>query len=99
MAGPVQDYFIMVPLLGKIRKINGTGWDYSLPLGRVSNFDYPTLHSVKGGVYILRALLTLKSTKQIFHDVSKMRRYSGNILQWRRIETKSMNSTHWRLLI
>ena len=37
MAGPVQDYFIMVPLLGKIREINGMGRNYSLPLGKVSS--------------------------------------------------------------
>ena len=27
-----------------------------------------------------------------------MRRYSRNILQWRKIETKNTNPTHWRLL-
>ena len=31
------DCFSIVPLLGKIREINGTGWDYSLPLGKVSS--------------------------------------------------------------
>ena len=28
-----------------------------------------------------------------------MRRYSRNILQWRKMETKNANPTHWRLLL
>ena len=36
--------------------------------------------------------------KTIIYDVSGMRRYSQNILQWRKIVTKSTNHTHWRLL-
>ena len=38
LAGPGQDYFFMAPLLGKIqekiREKFGTGWDYSVPLGK-----------------------------------------------------------------
>ena len=34
LAGPGQDYFFMVPLLGKIWEKFGMGLDYSVPLGK-----------------------------------------------------------------
>ena len=48
MVGPGQDYFFMVPLLGKIlQEINRTGRDYSVPLGKVlSSTEFQLLHLI-----------------------------------------------------
>ena len=58
------------------------------------NMVLPPMRSEKGGANMLRALSFFKSTS-IIYDVSRMRRYGRNILQWRKIKTKSMNSTQW----
>ena len=42
--------------------------------------------------------LNIERYKTIINDLSGMRRYCGNIFQWRKIKTKSTNSTQWRLL-
>ena len=52
---------------------------------------YPALCSGKGGVIYC-------GPQTIIYDVIGMRRYSRNILQWRKIKTKNMNCTQWRLL-
>ena len=69
------------------------------PLGQFHAFclDFapPALHSVKGGANTTWALLNLKKMN---YDVSVMRRYSRNILQWSKIKTKSTKLTQWRLL-
>ena len=41
----------------------------------------------------------IEKYEAIIYDASGMRRYSRNMLQWRKIKTKSMNPTQWRLLI
>ena len=40
----------------------------------------------------------IEKYETIICDVSEMRRYSRNILKWRKTKTKNTNSTQWRLL-
>ena len=54
----------------------------------------PALHSEKGGTNILRALLTIEKYETRNYDVSGMRRYSWNILQWNKNDTNSMKMTN-----
>ena len=37
--------------------------------------------------------------RQLCNDISRMRRYDQNILQWRKTKSKCKNSTQWRLLV
>ena len=53
------------------------------------NLSYPA-QCERRSLYIAGPL-DIEKYKANFYDVSGMRRYSGNILQWSKIKTKNMN--------
>ena len=60
------------------------------------------LRSEKGGANMLRALSLFKKYKTVIYDISGIRRYSQNILQWRKIKTKKQippNGDYYSILI
>ena len=57
------------------------------------------LHSEKGGANMLRALSLCEKYGTTNYDVSGMRRYSWNILQWNKNDIKSTKMTIETILL
>ena len=67
---------------------------FTIILINVDIYGLTCLRSEKGGVNILRDLLTFEKYETTNYNLSGKRRYSQNILQWNKNDMNSMKMTN-----